>query len=80
MIDRRDMEGCVLQAVAAHGGRATVLEVAKHVWENHKRAIEGSPFLYSWQYDARWAATSLRKQGKLKPAHVSPRGIWELSP
>ena len=42
----------------------------------------------TWNYDIRWAATELRKNGRMKPAHSkenpeelvdeSPKGIWEI--
>jgi len=34
---------------------------------------------YTWQYDMRWAATKLRRDGKLKAATRSPKGTWELT-
>lgn len=33
---------------------------------------------YTWQYDVRWAATTLRRTGKLRAAEVLPSGVWEL--
>lgn len=43
---------------------------------------------YTWNYDIRWAATELRKEGRMKPAYSkenpgelvdeSPKGIWEI--
>jgi hypothetical protein len=48
-------------------------------WEKYKTDLENSGDLfYSWQYDIRWAATELRKSGRMKAADVSPRGIWEI--
>jgi hypothetical protein len=46
-------------------GEATVVEVAKHIWENHEQDLRSSGDLfYTWQYAMRWAAQELRDQGK----------------
>ena len=34
--------------------------------------------LYTWQYDVRWAAQSLRDEGKLKPVNNRRDLPWEL--
>ena len=34
---------------------------------------------YTWQYDLRWAAYSLRESGQMKADNESPQGIWELA-
>jgi hypothetical protein len=70
----------VVEAIRIEGGSASLLEVAKHVWRIHEAELrEAGDLFYTWQYDMRWAATRLRKQGELKPADDSPRGIWELA-
>jgi hypothetical protein len=79
MIDRDDFEYWVIDSLKALGGSASISEIAKCIWDNHKRTIEITPFLYSWQYEMRWAATSLRKKGKLKKVSLSPKGVWELA-
>jgi len=67
MAARADLEGWVLTAVKEAGGEATVLQVAKAIWQNHASDLEGSGDLFfTWQYDMRWAADRLRKSGKLK--------------
>ena len=46
-------------------GEATVVEVAKHIWENHEQDLRSSGDLfYTWQYAMRWAAQELRDQSK----------------
>ncbi|BBH14653.1 MULTISPECIES: hypothetical protein [Chromobacterium] len=69
----------VLEALAAHGGKADRLTVAKHIWQARGRELEGTELFYTWQYDMSWAASELRKLGQLKPANAGPAGVWELS-
>jgi hypothetical protein len=56
---------------------ASPAEVAEHIWKNRRDELEHSgKLLYTWQYDLRWAAMTLRGMGKLKPAE---RGKpWEI--
>lgn len=77
-LSRSDLMDCVLSAVRAHGGRAHLSQIAKHIWDNNKHALEASPLLYTWQYDMRWAATKLRHDGVLKRAEDCEKGVWEL--
>lgn len=68
------------EVLRAKGGRASLIEVCKYVWEHHEQELRDSGDLfYTWQYDIRWAATALRKKGIMVNKDVSPRGIWELS-
>lgn len=76
---RTNLKDAVLAAVRASGGRAHLSQIAKHIWDNNKQSLEGSPLLYTWQYDMRWAATKLRHEGLLKPADDCEKGVWELS-
>ncbi|HAD87957.1 MAG TPA: hypothetical protein DCG48_11390 [Rhodospirillaceae bacterium] len=79
MASRQDLPGWVLSAIKANKGQASILAVAKHIWKHHQAELEGSiPLFYTWQYDMRWAALTLRKRGLLKPADQSRRGVWEL--
>lgn len=75
---RSDLVAFVLEAVIAHGGKAHVSQVAKHIWDKHSTALQESHILYTWQYDMRWAALKLRKNGKLKPVSECDRGVWEV--
>jgi hypothetical protein len=69
----------VLEELRKAGGKATILYLAKEVWSQHEREIRASgKLLYTWQYDMRWAAHELRKQGKLAPATSTQRGSWAL--
>lgn len=79
MAKKRDLQQWVLDALALKGGRASLVDVAKEIWKGHeKELIRSGDLFYTWQYDARWAASQLREQGLIKEAHLSPRGIWEL--
>jgi hypothetical protein len=79
MLSRADLEGFVVQALKAHQGHASIVEICRFVWENHEAQLRQSgDFFYTWQYDIRWAATRLRKRRLLKPADSSPAGVWEL--
>ena len=80
MVTRSDLVPWVRGAIIAHGGSATISEVAKHIWDNHENELRRSGNLfYTWQYDMRWAALKLRKSGQLKSASVCEKGVWELS-
>ena len=69
----------VVEALRAAGGSASVVEVARRIWESHEQDIRAAgDLLYTWQYDVRWAAHALRREGVVKAADASPRGIWEL--
>jgi hypothetical protein len=58
---------------------ASVVEVSRRIWQAHETDIRTSgDLLFTWQYDVRWAAHTLRRDGVLKPADESPRGVWEL--
>ncbi len=79
MISKDNLQDFVFEALNDLGGRGRIVEVAKHIWKNHKQELKKSGDLfYTWQYDMRWAATKLRKSGKILPAEVSPRGEWSI--
>lgn len=62
------------------GGEATIVKVCKYFWEHYENELKNSgDLLYTWQYDIRWAATELRKNGEMVAASDSPRGLWQLS-
>lgn len=61
------------------GGSGTILEVCKTFWADNESELRNSGNLfYTWQYDIRWAATTLRKSGIMKDASISDYGVWEL--
>lgn len=80
MATKRDLVDWVEEAVRRHGGRATLLEVARYIWQVREHDLrESGALFYTWQYDMRWAATKLRHSGILRSAHESPSGVWELT-
>lgn len=80
MAQRHDLDDWVREAIRDNGGRATLLEVAKHIWRHHERdLLTSGDLFFTWQYDMRWAANRLRRKGIMKPASVSPAGIWEIA-
>lgn len=80
MATKRDLIDWVAQALMHHGSKANLVEVARHIWTHRRHELESSgDLLYTWQYDMRWVANSLRRQGRMRPAEVSPRGVWELT-
>jgi len=79
MAVKRDLREWVLEALKRNGGRASIVEVCKHIWENHQTELRRSKNLfYTWQYDVRWVAHQLRKEGIVRSQAVSPKGMWEL--
>jgi hypothetical protein len=80
MITRQDLKDWIVEALRDHNGRASVLEVCKHIWTHHEADLRTSErLLYTWQYDVRWAAKGLRDTGILKPVGGSRSGPWELA-
>ncbi|WP_110851296.1 hypothetical protein [Georgenia satyanarayanai] len=80
MAAKTDLMDWVVEALEQLGGTAGVLEVSRQVWHNHEDQLrESGDLFYTWQYDLRWAATNLRKAGRLQPS--SGRGVranWTL--
>lgn len=79
MATRDDIKDWVLVALQELGGKARPVDVAKYIWHNWEPELRKSgDLLYKWQYEARWAATSLRKEGKIKAVHNLRDLPWEL--
>jgi len=67
MLSRDDFMPWVVDALRAHGGRASVVEVCRHIWTHHEKQLrEAGDLFYTWQYDVRWAATKLRHRHELR--------------
>lgn len=61
------------------GGAGTILEVCERFWARYEEELRASGDLfYTWQYDIRWAATTLRRKGTMRDASLSDSGVWEL--
>ena len=79
MVTKKDFSSWVQEALEAYNGRAAINEVSKYIWEKYESELRKSGDLfYTWQYDIRWAAYQLRREGVMRPAELSPVGIWEL--
>lgn len=80
MADRNDLDNWVVDALTSLGGKGTIVEIAKYIWDNHESDLRDSGNLfYTWQYDFRWSGKRLRDQNIIKPAETSPSGIWILN-
>ena len=80
MATKHDLVDWLYFSLQALEGRARIVTLCKHVWDNHEDDLrESGDLFFTWQYDIRWAAYQLRKQGKMKPNKVSPKGVWELT-
>jgi hypothetical protein len=80
MATREDMKTWVIVALKSLGGKGWPKDVAKHIWDNHEGDLKKSgSLLYTWQYDVRWAAQSLRDTGILKPVHGRRDLPWEIA-
>jgi len=81
MAIKADLMEWVVEALRSMGGRGSLLEVTKLVWERHEADLRDSGDLfYTWQYDLRWAATKLRKAGRMTDEQGSRSKPWELTP
>jgi hypothetical protein len=70
---RDDLVDWVYAAVAARNGVASIVEVAKHIWEHHENDLRKSNDLfYIWQYEMRWAAQKLRHTGRFASVALPP--------
>jgi hypothetical protein len=76
---KENLKAWVVEALRARGGRAHLVDVAKHIWKHHRTDLEDSGDLfYRWQYDMRWAANILRNEGVLLGVEDLPRGYWGM--
>ena len=62
------MTDWVVEALKQLGGKGTILDISRRVWDHHEPDIrtEGD-LLYEWQYELRWAGDLLRRDGVLRP-------------
>ena len=79
MITKNDLEDLVYEALQSLGGKGSIVDVAKYIWDNKKDELLASgDIFYTWQYDMRWAATELRKNKKMEASENSSNGEWKL--
>ena len=77
--DKSDLVDLLYKTLKNNGGKGTIVEICKSIWENHEQDLrESGDLFYTWQYDIRWAATELRQEKIIKPVNESYKGVWEL--
>ena len=65
MTNRADIKEWVLLAVRDLD-EGTPAAVAKHIWDHHEADLRtAGDLFYTWQYESRWAAQNLQKEGRL---------------
>ncbi|BEQ15686.1 hypothetical protein [Desulfoferula mesophila] len=81
MASKEDLADWLVEALRDLGGSAKIVPICEYVWKHHEYDLKESPkgLFFTWQYDIRWAAKNLRDRGVMKPAHISPNGVWELT-
>ena len=79
-LTRKHYKYWIHDALRAIGGKGSLIDVNKQIWKHHEKEIRanGDSF-FDWQYEVRWAATALRKDGMLKSEKQGRKGIWELA-
>jgi len=76
---KQDLRNWVIEALVHLDGAGSVVEVSRQVWEEHETDLRASGDLfYTWQYDLRWAAQTLRDEGRLASL-AGRRGRWSLA-
>jgi hypothetical protein len=56
------------------------VQVCGSVWQQHEQDLRASGDLFfTWQYDIRWAAQTLRHRGTLKGVDGRRNIPWELA-
>ena len=76
---KKDLKPILVEALESNGGSASIIEVCQYIWSNYEKELKKSGNLfYTWQYDIRWAATTLRRDKTLKPASLQTDKRWEL--
>ena len=79
MITKEMLPDLLYAVLKKMGGSASLLAVCKKFYSVYEEELKQSGDLFdTWQYDIRWAATALRKSGRMKDARISPSGIWEI--
>ena len=67
VLGRHIMLDWVEEAVRDCGGIGTIPEVAEKLWQKHSGdIIDEGDLLWTWQYEMRWSARSLRQAKRLK--------------
>lgn len=76
---REDLPAALYVVMKKMGGEGTLLDICKEFWNQFESDLQNSGDLfYTWQYDIRWAATTLRKLGKMEDASNCEKGVWKI--
>lgn len=86
---RNDLPDLLYKTISSLGGKASMMDIFREFWRLYISKLSPTDdMFYTWNYDIRWAATKLRKEGRMKPAHSkenprkltseSPKGVWEI--
>ena len=74
---REEIQPWIVSAIKENGGRATITQVARHIWQRHEHELRSSDeIFFNWQYEMRWGTRNLRRSGDMKPADPAEKGIW----
>jgi hypothetical protein len=74
-----DLERWILDALQAHSGEASIVEIAKHIWTTHEAELRKSDELFfTWQYKMRWAGQVLQQKGNLRKSKRGAKANWIL--
>jgi len=88
-MEKKDLPDLLYNTIKSLKGRSSMMAIFREFWRTHASKLKDEDELfYTWNYDIRWAATQLRKEGRMKPAcsqenphglETSPKGIWEIN-
>jgi len=74
------LESWIVEALGERGGSASLVQVCSTVWQRHEQDLRAAGDLFfTWQYDIRWAAQTLRDRGTLKSVDGKRNVPWELA-
>lgn len=80
MPDKGVLREWVVEALRGLGGAGSVVEVCEDVWRHHEAELrQAGDLFFTWQYDIRWAAQTLRDEGVLQPMAGRRRQPWALA-
>ncbi|WP_036130528.1 hypothetical protein [Lysinibacillus sphaericus] len=58
---KEDLQKLVVEALRFNQGSASIILIAKYIWDNDEKELKQSRDLfYTWQYDIRWAKEELK--------------------
>jgi len=80
MSGKEDLRDWIVAALEELGGSGSVVEVSRRIWDGHEQDLRAAGDLFfTWQYDLRWAAQTLRDAGVLVRLDGDRSGVWTLS-